>query len=185
MKNQNKIYLTALFIFLVFLSCKPSKTGQFSDFTHIKLPENLSAKEADLNIKGNLKNNKELLFDLKTIMSFHPLTFTTYDPWEDKKTNYTGTLLKDLLAFCDINETARHIQVIAENDYEIPIKLVDINKYEYILAYKINGELLKEKKELSKKGSFVIAINFDKHEEIEMQVYKNQLVWQVKYIVVN
>ena len=93
-------------------------------------------------------------------------------------------MLNELIRFLGIGDSATYIEVIAANKYKIPIRLSDLEKYEYLLAYKIDGELLIHSKKLTRKGAMVIAINFDKHTELDVEIYKNQLVWQVKSIIV-
>jgi hypothetical protein len=88
------------------------------------------------------------------------------------------------LDYLEISEMTEHIQVTASNDYSIPISIHDIKKYEYLLAYKIDDNLFQDKEKTQNKGLFIIAINFSKDKEIEMEIYKHQLVWQVFEIIV-
>lgn len=122
--------------------------------------------------------------DIQTLKAFPKTSFEAYEPWGKKREHYTGVSIIDLLNYLDIINSVSHIQVIAANDYKIPIKLQDLKQFEYILAYMIDGVILKGKKEFTKKGSIIIAINFDKNKEMDMEIYKSQLVWQVKTIIV-
>lgn len=164
------------------VGCNKIENQNIKQSENIKLPTHLTAETADLQIKGEGIGPEELFLDLKTIRLFPPCSFKTVDPWDQKKHQFTGVRLLDLLNHVGLDKSVGYIEVIATNGYKIPIKVRDLEQYEYTLAYMIDGEPLDKFETLSIKGKLIIAINFDKHKDIDIDIYKNQLVWQVKTI---
>lgn len=187
-KGHYSKLILILFIFVltasvVFVGWKP-KSGKLSEFEAVKLPQYINAENADLTIKGLVKAANPAYLNLETIMDMPQRTFTTYDPWDKKTQQYTGVEIYDLLKYLGLEKSATYIEIIAANDYRIPIKVEDLEKYDYILSYKVNGTLYSEVEAYKKKGSLAVAINFDGNKNMEIEVYKHQLVWQVIMIIV-
>ena len=161
-------------------SCGKDKDNGFSD---IELPASLQEEDADLIIEGMI-DPETVYLDLETITSFPKTSFTSYDPWDKKEYTYTGVSIIEMLEYLNVSPSAVKIEVQAENDYMAPIGVEDLKRYEYILAYELDGALLGTEESLTKKGKLMVAINFEKHHDIDVEVYKNQLVWQVNHIFV-
>ena len=106
------------------------------------------------------------------------------DPWDSKTHEFTGVALFPLLKRIGIAESATRIDVIAANDYSVTIGLENMDKYEYIIAYEMDKQLLHENPDFKKRGTLIIAINFNKYKHIDANVYKFHLTWQVKDIIV-
>ena len=153
-------------------------------FEKVTLPNGLTAETADLSIAGKTGRDGPVYLDLKTVMAMPVTSFETHDPWDEKKQKYTGVSLIDLLEFVGIDDSSESIEVIAANDYEVSIRLADLRRYQYLLAYMIDDVLLVESENLEKKGKLMVEINFSGNEEIDIDIYKNQLVWQVKTVIV-
>ncbi len=151
----------------------------------VMLPQNLTEATADLIVEGKMAGANPKYLDLKTIMAFPKKTFSAYDPWDKKEQKYTGVSLSDLLDFLGAEETVKYVEVIAGNNYRIPIRIEDIRRFEYILCYMIDDTLFVERESIKSKGSLIIAINFDKHRDLDIGVYKHQLVWQVVKLKIN
>ncbi len=147
----------------------------------VKLLSEVSAETADLKVTGG--SGDPFFLSVAAIRKLPSVTFETYDPWDEKRERFTGVPLYALLNWLGLAREADHIPVVAGNGYESLIKVSDLQRYEYILAYMIDGEYRGETQALTKKGRLVIAINFDKHADISVDVYKNHLVWQVIEIV--
>lgn len=182
-KNIKKCYWLVFLIFII-LGCDKTETNQGNQFKDIKLPNHLNENTADLIVLGKTVKPAPIYLDIQTLQKFPETTFKTDDPWSKKRQSYAGTSIISLLEFLGIEDTVTHIDVIATNRYRIPIKLKDLKRYEYILAYRLDGELLKGQQKYIKKGSLIIAINFDRNKEINRAIYKSQLVWQVSTIIV-
>ena len=177
------LFTSALTALILLTGWKP-KSGKSSDFDVIKLPQNINSESADLTVKGLVKTAKPAYLDMETIRALPQRTFTTYDPWDKKTQKYTGVEIYDLLNYLRLEKSATYIEVIAANDYRIPIMIEDLEKYDYILSYMVNGTLYPENKAYKRKGSLAVAINFDGNKDLDIEVYKHQLAWQVVMIIV-
>lgn len=147
-------------------------------------PTGPSAETADLVIHGRIGNGGTVLLDLATVMALPANSFTCIDPWDGKEHRFTGALLSDLLARAGIDKSATRITVTAKNKYSIPIRRVDYEKKAYILAWSLDDRAFGEDKATKHRGLFIIAIDFAKHEDLDPQLFKHQLVWQVSDILV-
>ncbi len=138
---------------------------------------------ADLTIQGKIGDGNAVQLDLATVMSFPSHSFTSVDPWDGKEHKFTGVLLQDLLSRFDIDDSSTRITVTARNKYTIPIRRGDYEKYGYILAWKMDDHLFGDDKATKNRSSFVIAIDFARHPELNPELYKHQIVWQVNGII--
>ncbi len=152
-------------------------------FGAVELPDSLTVKTADLIIDGSANRDASVYLDLKTIMQYPAESFTSIDPWDGERHEYTGVPLYEMLYYFGIVDGADAVRVKAENGYEVDIRLGDMKKYGYLLAYKIDGQLTGETEGLTNRGDLMVAIDFD-DEELDPEVRKHQLVWQVSRVVV-
>ncbi|HEC62422.1 MAG TPA: hypothetical protein ENI27_09275 [bacterium] len=183
---QYAALLATLCTALAVSSCGEEEKEQdrLTGFEKVTFPNGLTAENADLSIEGKTGRNGPVYLDLKTVMAMPVTSFETHDPWDEKRQKYTGVSLIDLLEFVGIDDSAESVEVIAANDYEVSIRLADLRRYQYLLAYMIDDVLLVESENLEKKGKLMVEINFSGNEEIDIDIYKNQLVWQVKTVIV-
>lgn len=87
-------------------------------------------------VKGKINKANLTYFDLQIIMNFQPVTFEIKNTWKNSIEKYTGSALRDVLQFLEVDESATALDVIASNDYRMLITMEDELKYEYILSYK-------------------------------------------------
>jgi len=182
---------TLFFVFLIAaLSIPFNSLGIESTESGLNIEEvaALSAKlnnsNAELIVKGKINPLNPAYFDLDTLRKFQPMSFEIANHWTGVKEKYTGIPIIDLLKFLGIDESASTIEVIATNEYRISIKIRDLKRYEYVLSYELNDKVYAELQPKFDKGPLAIAINFDKHPEIDREIYKHQLVWFVNTIIV-
>lgn len=153
-------------------------------FTGITLPENIPPEKIVLTVKGKIRKATPALFDLKTIRSFQPVTFTTFDPWDQQEQTYQGVPIIDVLEFLEMDESAEDIEVVAKNEYTIVINIKDLRRYNHIFSYAMNDKLYKEYEGSQNKGPLAIAIDFSGNSDIDIEIYKHQLVWLVDTVTV-
>ncbi|MNV97188.1 hypothetical protein D3C71_1922780 [compost metagenome] len=67
------------------------------------------------------------------------------------------------------------VKVTALNDYTTVIPLSDFQKYNVILALKINGEYMR----VRDKGPLFIVYPYDSEPELNNQVFYSRSAWQV------
>jgi hypothetical protein len=144
----------------------------------------LTAETADLVIRGKTAGGAPLLLDLAAIMTLPARSFTSLDPWDGKQHRFTGATLAAVLERAGIDPSAARVTVTARNGYSIPIRRADWEKYEYLLAWAIDDHLFAEDPATRNRGPLSLAIDFSRWKELDPTIYKHQLVWQAKDILV-
>lgn len=129
--------------------------------------------------KIGLKNQGErAVFDLSRLESLPQKTFTTQTPWEEKPIQFSGPLLRDVLAA--VQAQGSQIKAIALNDYKVSIPVADTRRFDMVLALRINGELIP----VRSKGPLFIVYPFDSDNELRSSTYYSRSIWQLKAIEV-
>jgi len=134
-----------------------------------------------LTISGNVaeKNTpKAAVFDMEMLEKLPQQTFTTMTPWDKQPIKFTGPLLRDVLAAAKATGTT--IKAAALNDYQSSIPLDDANKFDVILAHKMNGEEIPVKT----KGPLFIVYPYDSKAELRSSVYYERSAWQLKSLTI-
>jgi hypothetical protein len=175
------LFSIAIIAVSVLVSCGEPEQDDSYDFSAVTLPQNISPEEAVLTVSGKIKNGPVYL-DMETVMRMPQISFIIDDPWDKKRQEYSGVPLYAFLRFLGMEEDAEYIELSAANGYKVSVKARDLQRYEYILAYKIDGTLLTESEEYTSKGNVIVALNFEKDEDIDVEIYKSQLVWQLEAI---
>lgn len=150
----------------------------------ITLPQGLDDKETVLTVTGKIGKTPTARFDLKTLERFPKKSFVTYDPWDDQERKYEGLLLSDLLRFLEMDSSATRIEVHARNDYKAVIGVKDADRIGYLLAYRMDDKYFHELGGKLNKGPLSVAIDFNTHKDIDMDVYKQNLVWWIDIITI-
>jgi len=176
---------------LLWIGCGQAKDRsgrQSSDpstgFETVTLPEDLTDGQTDLIVEGTAGGRQEIRLDLETITRFPTESFTSPDPWTGGRHEYGGVPLYGLLDALGLPEEATTVRVIAANAYEADVRLSDLKEHQYLLATMIDGAPVAGDPSLSKRGKLFIALNLEAGGELDPEVYKHQLVWQVVRLVV-
>ena len=117
-------------------------------------------------------------FDLAMLEKLPQQNFTTLTPWDKKPIKFTGPLLRDVLAAAKAQGTV--IKAAALNDYQTSIPLDDSQKFDVILAHKMNGEDIPVKT----KGPLFIVYPFDSKAELRSPTYYERSAWQLKSMAI-
>ncbi|MDH4449462.1 MAG: molybdopterin-dependent oxidoreductase [Rhodoferax sp.] len=129
--------------------------------------------------KVGVKNSPQgAEFDLSMIENMPQRTFTTQTPWDKKPTQFQGPLLRDVLAAAKAD--GQVLKAAALNDYQTSIPANDARKFDVILAYKMNGELIP----VRTKGPLFIVYPFDSKAELRSATYYERSAWQLKSLTV-
>ncbi len=118
------------------------------------------------------------VFDLAMIEKLPQQTFTTMTPWDKQPIKFTGPLLRDVLAAAKASGTT--IKAAALNDYQTSIPLEDAQKFDVIVAHKMNGEDIPVKT----KGPLFIVYPFDTKAELRSTTYYERSAWQLKSMTI-
>ena len=151
-------------------------------FGDIVLPQGLAAEDVVLVVEGKIGKGKKSQFDLKTIEKFPKVSFKTWDPWDKQERRYEGARLVDVLRFLEIDSSAKQVVVHASNDYQAVLPVEDLDRIGYILAYRMDGKYFSELGDKNNKGPLAIAIDFDSNKSIDIEIYKQNLVWWIDVI---
>jgi len=182
---RTSLALMAFYTFIpIMLAPAQNTQSPKSNFTTSALPGGLTTDTADLIITGKIKQAEPFLLDMKTIKSLPTITFSTVDPWDGKVHEFTGVPLEGILDWIGIEDGASSLVLTARNQYSVPIRREDYEKYGYILAYAMDGADFSSDPATKKRGPLAIAIDFTKNKDLAQEVYKHQLLWQLHEIKV-
>ncbi|MEO0003830.1 MAG: hypothetical protein RLZZ22_1522 [Pseudomonadota bacterium] len=133
-----------------------------------------------LTISGKLgaRTSGKVAFDLARLEALPQHSFTTQTPWQDKPVQFTGPLLRDVLA--SVKAQGSQLKAIALNDYKVSIPVSDTLRFDVVLALRINGELIA----VRNKGPLFVVYPYDSNEELRSTLYYSRSIWQLKAIEV-
>jgi hypothetical protein len=134
-----------------------------------------------LTLTGNVaeKNTATAaVFDMAMLEKLPQRSFTTLTPWDKQPIKFTGPLLRDVLAAA--KATGSTIKAYALNDYQSSIPLADAQKFDVILAHKMNDHDIPVKT----KGPLFIVYPYDSKAELRSTVYYERSAWQLKSLAI-
>lgn len=117
-------------------------------------------------------------FDMAMIEKLPQQTFTTMTPWDKKPIEFTGPLLRDVLGAAKAQGSV--IKAAALNDYQTTIPVEDAQKFDVVVAHKMNGANIP----IKTKGPLFIVYPFDKKTELRSTVYYERSAWQLKSMAI-
>lgn len=113
-------------------------------------------------------------FDMAMLEKLPQHSFTTLTPWDKKPIQFTGPLLREVLA--TVKAKGSVITAMALNDYQTSIPVEDAMKYNMVIAHKMNGQAIAVKT----KGPLFIVYPFDAKPELRSATYYERSPWQLK-----
>jgi hypothetical protein len=123
---------------------------------------------------GEKNTASAAVFDMAMLESLPQRTFTTLTPWDKQPITFTGPLLRDVLAAAKAGGST--LKAAALNDYQTSIPADDAQKFDVVLAHKMNGKDIPVKT----KGPLFIVYPFDAKPELRSTVYFERSAWQLK-----
>jgi len=117
-------------------------------------------------------------FDMAMIEKLPQHSFTTLTPWEKRPIQFTGPLLRDVLAA--VKAQGATLKAVALNDYQTSIPLDDVMKFDMVMAHQMNGQPISVKT----KGPLFIVYPFDSKPELRSSTYYERSPWQLRSITV-
>ena len=123
---------------------------------------------------GERNSPQGVQLDMAMIEKLPQHSFTTLTPWEKQPIQFTGPLLRDVLAAVKAQGTV--IKAMALNDYQSSIPVEDATKFDMVMAVKMNGQPIPVKT----KGPLFIVYPYDAKPELRSAVYYERSPWQVK-----
>jgi hypothetical protein len=130
-----------------------------------------------LEVTGKIKvtnDGDKAAFDLALLESIGIAKTKTSTAWTEGQPQFEGVMLKTLLERLGASGDA--VIAVALNDYKVEIPIADFSRYPVILAYRMNGELLK----VREKGPLWIIYPQDDFPALKNKETQSKWVWQVK-----
>ncbi|WP_417548684.1 molybdopterin-dependent oxidoreductase [Marinobacter segnicrescens] len=112
-------------------------------------------------------------FTMADLRALPATTLETSTVVTDGVHSFTGVLLRDLLA--QLDATGDVITATALNDYVVDIPRADVEQYDVIVGYSMNGAEL----DRADKGPLWIVYPRDGHEALQDIRYDYRWVWQL------
>lgn len=134
-----------------------------------------------LTISGNISVKNQdgaAVFSMAMLEKLPQRKVFTTSPWYPQGAEFTGPLLRDLLAAAGAK--GDKIVAVALNDYKTEIPLQDAYSFDVILAHKMNGKSMP----VREKGPLFIVYPFDAKPELKTQLYQNRSAWQLSRLTV-
>lgn len=126
------------------------------------------------------KGIPDVHFNEETLSTrFTQVQLTTKLPWYPEEKAFVGVRVSELLSELKF-DNATNITLEALNDYAADISVADINKYQPIIAYQMDGKAMK----VRHKGPFWLVFDLSKYPEIDRADYYSKMVWQIKEVTV-
>jgi hypothetical protein len=113
-------------------------------------------------------------FDMDMLASLPQRTFSTKTPWYPEAHQFTGPLLRDVLAA--VGAQGQNLRAIAINDYKVDLPVADARKFDLVLARLMDGKPMP----LRDKGPLFIVYPFDADESLRNERYYSRSAWQLK-----
>jgi hypothetical protein len=135
-----------------------------------------------LSVSGLDASPRPSQLSLQDLRAFPETSLTCLDPWTRDAHTFTGVSLARLLESLGMRREAKGIEVVAENGYAVGIRRADLDRLGYVLAYGMDGALLRDRDRVRNRGALVIAFDLASHHEVNASVYRYQFVYQVRTI---
>ena len=122
---------------------------------------------------GNTNAPGRAEFDLATLERLGVAKLTTWTPWTEGEIAFEGVRARRLMAAVDAKGT--EVRAVALNDYTYTIPLDDFERYDVLLATRMNGQLMR----VRDKGPVWIVYPWSEHPELDDFATREKSVWQL------
>jgi hypothetical protein len=118
-------------------------------------------------------------FDMAALARMPQRTIRTATPWYDKPREFTGPLLRDVLAAAGVPAGAKGLaRFVALNDYRVETPLEDAREHDVIVARLLDGAPMG----VRQKGPLFVMYPFDEKPALRTTVYFSRCIWQLRSI---
>ena len=112
-------------------------------------------------------------FDLSALERLGLSKLITWTPWTDGEVEFEGVLARRLMEA--VGARGSEVEVRALNDYKEVIPIEDFNRYDVLLAMRMNGRLMR----VRDKGPIWIVYPWSDHPELDDFATREKSVWQL------
>ncbi|MGE0095449.1 MAG: molybdopterin-dependent oxidoreductase [Alphaproteobacteria bacterium] len=130
-----------------------------------------------LTVSGSIANTnagKDARFDRAMLEKLGVRTLRTSTTWTTGVKTFEGVLARDVMAAVGAKGT--EIRAIALNDYAVTIPMEDFERYDVLLAFRMDGQDLTARD----KGPLWIVYPRDAHRELNDSKFDARWAWQLK-----
>ncbi len=134
-----------------------------------------------LTVSGQVQTTnagKTAVFSMAMLAKLPQRTVVTKSPWYPAGAEFTGPLLRDVLAAAGAKGSK--IVAVALNDYKTDIPFADVTQHDVILARLMNGKPMP----VREKGPLFVVYPLDSKPELQSQVYYNRSAWQLARLII-
>jgi len=135
-----------------------------------------------LTVSGLAAASQTAQVSLQDLMAFPETTLMCVDPWTKDAHTFAGVSLAGLMQRLRMPGGAKGIELTADNGYTVGIRLADLARLGYVLAYRMDGGLLRDQVRVRNRGALVVAFDLAAHPELNPSVYRYQFAYQVRAI---
>jgi hypothetical protein len=119
-------------------------------------------------------HSSTLELSLEELAALPQTTFSTETEFTDGMTEFTGPLVRDVLALHGLARI-ENVRFIAANDYFVDIPTNDFDNYDAILAMTADGKALSRRD----RGPLWLMYPISDHSALADPLYLRRLIWQV------
>ena len=122
-------------------------------------------------------NSAELAnFDMNMLAALPQHTFTTTTPWFSGPREFSGPLLRDVLAA--VGAKGKTLSAVALNNFKIDIPANDAKQFQVIVARLMDGKPMP----IRERGPLFIVYPYDTDIQLQSVRYYNRSAWQLRSI---
>jgi hypothetical protein len=125
---------------------------------------------------ANTNQEGKAILDMATIRAMPQRSFTTETVWDKRPVKFSGPLLRDVLQL--LKSSGTEVRAIAINDYAVTVPVTDAQKFDVILATKMNDRDIPPRT----KGPLFLVYPFSSDPALKDKVYEERSIWQLKAI---
>ena len=115
-------------------------------------------------------------YDMAGLTAFPQTTYSTANPFVDGEREFSGPLLRDILADSQIQSGS--VILSAVNDYELTFPVADARNYDVIVATSLDGDPMT----VRDKGPLWLMYPISSHPELDDPIYRGRIIWQMNEI---
>jgi hypothetical protein len=112
-------------------------------------------------------------FDLDTLERLGLRRLRTWTPWTEGEIDFEGVWARRLMEA--VHAKGAEVDAVGLNDYEHTIPLEDFDRYDVLLATRVNGQLMR----VRDKGPIWIVYPWSGHPKLDDLATREKSVWQL------
>ncbi|WP_324751970.1 molybdopterin-dependent oxidoreductase [Roseovarius sp. Pro17] len=115
-----------------------------------------------------------ILYSLDDLKALDQIVYDTVNDFVKTPTQFSGPLLRDVLAPLSLSENAE-LKLTALNNFQTEIPITDVMNYDVIVALEKRGAPMS----IRENGPLWVIYPVSDHPELRAQIYNNRMIWQL------